>query len=764
MKLATICLLVIWSTLIYALSSSAQLDDAAVTQPAISDNRLLQIETPTMNSNTIPAYGKFEVSFVLQGTYRNAFDPDEINVVGIFHTPDGKDIEQPAFFYQSYKRNLTSNAETFQKDGNSIWKIRFSPITTGTYSLTIKATDSSGKTASTNSIQFTCAKSISQGFIRINKKDTRYFAFDKGMQYFPIGANICWGSSKGTYDYDSWLPKYSAAGCNYFRLWLAPGPWVTCGLEKTSKPEDRYGVGKFDQADAWRLDYIMDLAAKNNQYVMLCIDSYNTLRKKIDGSYPFWEESPLNAANGGLLAEPIDFWTNPEMARVYRNKLRYLTARYGWSTDVLSWEFWNEVDIVSPSAFDAEKITQWHIQMSDYLRKIDNWKHLQTTSFAFSEGMSKILSLPQIDYTQTHNYGSRNIAEALSNWQLQHEKYNKPHIIAEFGADAAGSDSVVDPSGIALHNGLWASVLSGGSGSAMSWWWDNHIDPHNLYTHYSALSKFLKNINFEKESFRHVSRSSFSYIKNDSSTQYKEMMLQGPMSWDPAKSNKPTTVEITSDGKVTVTDEVSGLLHGVTNHSKEHNPLTFLTDLPHPTKLRISVTGVSGYGGAHLVAKLDGNSVLDKDMPDTDATTYDTLHQYDGVYEVVIPSGKHSLVVENIGTDWIFIDYLLENAVKHQTPDLSLYGLQGKATSIVWIANTQNQWYRVGVLKLPVDEQKDTSLTIPNWPDGEYLVKFWDTYEGRVTNSKKITVDEGKLTISLPPVSKDIALLIEHFD
>ncbi|MHB1457626.1 MAG: cellulase family glycosylhydrolase [Armatimonadota bacterium] len=765
MKLTSLCLLGIYTILMYSINASCEIDEAGITQPSISDNRTLQIGVPEINSSSIPMYGKFEASFTLQGTYRNAFDPDEIDVIGVFRTPDGKTIEQPAFFYQDYTRKIDGNSEVLHRNGNTIWKILFSPIVTSQYSLTIRATDSTKAIFTTKPIQFACTKSNLQGFIRISKNDSRYFAFEKGRQYFPIGANICWGSSKGTYDYDSWLPKYSAAGCNYFRLWMGPGPWVTTGLEKTGQPEDRYGAGKFDQAGAWRLDYIIDLAAKNNQYVMLCIDSYNTLRKKIDGSYPFWEESPLNAANGGPLTEPIEFWTNPEMQRIYRNKLRYLTARYGWSTNVLSWEFWNEVDIISPVAYDADRITDWHIRMSDYMRKIDNWKHLQTTSFAFSEGMGQILTLPQIEYTQTHNYGSRDISAVLSNWQLQHEKYKKPHIIAEFGADAAGSDAAVDPTGIALHNGLWASVLSGGSGTAMSWWWDNHIDPHNLYSHYAALSGFLKNINFEKENFQHITRSAFTYAKAAPSATYKELMLQGAMSWEPSKANKPTTVDITSEGKVTITDEVSGLLHGVVNHADDHNPLTITTDLPHPVKLRISVTGVSGHGGAHLVAKLDGNFVLDKDMPDPDErVNLDTLHQYDGIYEVIIPSGRHSLVIENIGTDWIFVDYMLENAVKQQAPDLALYGLRGKTNSIMWIQNTQNQWYRVGVLKLPVEEQKIALLTIPDWPDGEYLVKFWDTYKGKSIGSKKVTVDEGKLSISLPPVSKDIALLVERLN
>ena len=751
-----------FTTLLLAIGSSCQIDESGLTQPVISDNRNLHIGELSTNRTTVPMYGKLEVSFALQATYRNAFDPDEINVVGIFRTPNGKVIEQPAFLYQSYTRKLESNYESFQKDGMSIWKIRFSPIMTGSYSLTIRATDTTKTTVSTSPIGFICVKSGSNGFIRVSRKDRRYFAFSDGKSYFPIGANICWGSSKGTYDYDYYLPKFSAAGCDYFRIFLGPG-WVTTGLEKTGIPDDRYGAGKIDLVNAWRLDYILDLAARNDQYVMFCIDASLSLRKRIDG-FSYWEESPMNATNGGPISEPGEFWTNPEMQRLYRNKLRYLAARYGWSTNVMSWEFWNEVDFVSPSALKPDEIAQWHVRMSDYLRKFDNWKHPQTTSFANPEGMKQIISLRQMDYTQTHNYGSRDTSTELYNWQLRNEKYRKPFYFGEFGADSTGSDATVDRTGIALHNGLWVSVMSGGAGTAMPWYWDNHIEANNLYYHFSAISEFLKNIDFDREGFRHITNASLSYRKNPPSDRYKVLTFQGPVSWNPSKANRPTTIKINSEGKVSVTDEVSGILHGVLSHRNEHNPLTFATDLPQPARLKISVSGASGQGGGHLVVTLDGNLVLDKDMTDPDDTSSDTLHQYDGTYEVTIPAGRHRLVVDNTGRDWILVGYILENAIKQQTPDLSLYGLQGKATSILWIANTQNQWYRVGVLKLPVEEQKDTSLTIPNWLDGEYMVKFWDTYEGKVTNSKKITVDEGKLTINLPPISKDIALMIERLD
>ncbi|MHB0998908.1 MAG: DUF5060 domain-containing protein [Armatimonadota bacterium] len=732
-------------------------------QPAISDNRPLSIGKPAAVNSTIPQYGKFEAAFTLQGTYANAFDPDEIDVKAVVVTPDGKSVEQPAFYFQEYARTLESTVEVLKRSGSSEWRVRFSPVEIGDYSFTIKAKDRTGATASTDPIRFTCVKSDSHGYVRISRKDKRYFAFDDGNLCYPTGANICWGSgNKATYDFDTWLPKYAESGCSYFRVWLGPG-WVTFGLETPGQPQELYGAGKINLANAWRLDYVLDLASQQGLYVMLCIDSFNTLRKKVDSSYPYWEESPLNKVNGGPLLEPVDYWTNPEMLRLYRNKLRYLAARYGWSTNVFSWEFWNEVDIVSPSAFKPDQVTAWHAQMSDYLRKIDNWNHLQTTSFAQWPGVDGILSLPQMDYNQTHDYGSRDIGDVLSDRQQQREKYGKPHYIGEFGADAAGSDASIDPLGIAFHTGIWSSVMSGGAGTASSWWWDNHIEPHNLYTHLAALTGFIKGVQFDAEGFQRVENASFKYGENDRKPVYRDLFIQGPVSWDPSRANRPTVMTISKDGRVSNDRNVSGILHGVVNHAGEHNPLTINTDLPHPANIRVSVTGVSGYGGAHLVISLDGKTMLDKDMPDTDSlSNVDTIHQYDGIYEVSIPSGKHTVLVENTGTDWMFVDYIIEKAVLQTAPSLRAYGLRGKRTSLFWIENTDHMWYKVDVLKQPVEEQKGTILVISGWPEGRYDIQFWDTYAGKKISNKKLEVSNGTLSIDLPSIGKDLAIKINR--
>jgi hypothetical protein len=44
-----------------------------------------------------------------------------------------------------------------------------------------------------------------------------------------------------------------------------------------------------------------------------------------------------------------------------------------------------------------------------------------------------------------------------------------------------------------FHNALWASSLSGLSGTALFWWWE-HIDMLDGYSHYRPLSTFLSDL------------------------------------------------------------------------------------------------------------------------------------------------------------------------------------------------------------------------------------------------------------------------------
>jgi hypothetical protein len=45
---------------------------------------------------------------------------------------------------------------------------------------------------------------------------------------------------------------------------------------------------------------------------------------------------------------------------------------------------------------------------------------------------------------------------------------------------------------IQLHNGLWAAPFSGFASTGMYWWWDNYVDPLDLWGQLKGVSEFFK--------------------------------------------------------------------------------------------------------------------------------------------------------------------------------------------------------------------------------------------------------------------------------
>ena len=75
--------------------------------------------------------------------------------------------------------------------------------------------------------------------------------------------------------------------------------------------------------------------------------------------------------------------------------------------------------------------------------------------------------------------------------------------MAEFGVDYRGpaETRAGDPDALGFHDGLWAPLLSGAMGTGMSWWWDNVIDPDDLYFHLGAVADFVDGVAFDEQGF-----------------------------------------------------------------------------------------------------------------------------------------------------------------------------------------------------------------------------------------------------------------------
>lgn len=248
-----------------------------------------------------------------------------------------------------------------------------------------------------------------------------YTVLTVGVVYFPIGENVCWSSEQnGTYGYDHYFTKLSENAANYARLWLS---WNGLAVE----------IANFNISlpNTWRLDYVVQLAEKLGIKLLMCTESFNCFNSvsKMSG---FWnKDCYYNKKFGGIIEKAEDFFTDEGARTDYKMRLRYLAARYGYSTSVFAWEFFNDVDLTDN--YNSENQVKWINEMSSYMKQIDVNKHLISTSFSNPDGDANVQALSAIDFTMTHNYGSMDIAFSTGQYAYDKQlKYQKPSFVAEY--------------------------------------------------------------------------------------------------------------------------------------------------------------------------------------------------------------------------------------------------------------------------------------------------------------------------------------------
>lgn len=257
---------------------------------------------------------------------------------------------------------------------------------------------------------------------------------------------------------------------------------------------------------AWQLDHVLEEAERRGIYVMLALINHGQFSTLFN---PEWDQNPYNAARGGPLATPGEFFTHPTARALFERRLRYIVARWGWSTHLLAWELWNEVELTSD--YDSGAVARWHADMAALLRALDPYDHLVTTSHALVAFDPLVWQRGGLDFTQIHFYAElfppfANLGRTVTRWTADRfAATGKPVLFAELGVDSRGPNETreADPGGIGVHDGLWAGVVSGGFGTAMTWWWDNLIDrePELYYPMFGAVARFVEGIRWDRERF-----------------------------------------------------------------------------------------------------------------------------------------------------------------------------------------------------------------------------------------------------------------------
>ncbi len=651
---------------------------------------LLLLPCAAQAQTVVPRDGKFEASWTLTGQTGSPFDPADNDVDVVFAGPSGVKTTQPAFW-----------------DGDR-WRVRFAPTRLGIY--TLQVVRNGGKTAPADLSfkRFRCVASSSPGFVRREPASARRFVFDNGQTYYPLGMDAAW--LNGGQTYDGTFTQMQAAGMNWARIWVTvfDGKNFEWAPSKADNPKP--GTLLLDTARRW--DTIFNSAEKHGIYIQMTLQHHGQYTAHTD---PNWRDNPWNAANGGFLQNPDDFFTNAEARRLTRLKYRYITARYGYSTHLLSYELFNEVQNITEVQGHFSDVVNWHKEMASAIRSEDVNHHLITTSNSVpGDPLAEI----GLDYDQVHTY----VPDIISFFAGLSAPANAPVFIGEWGP----SDSKTGLTEAFLHDGLWASVMAPTAGAGQFWYWDN-VEANQWWPQFASVSGFLRTGG---------ARPALAALTPEvhSTGARGDLSFALPGGWSPFTRD---TATLPSGGAAPDLAGLSAFFQGRSHQEMRPKPITFLVNCPVPCQFSVAV-GTVAKGGAHPVLSVSGKTVAEADFPASDAD-----HDSGRTLTADLPAGPSRVTLDNTGSDW----FMPRFTVTHYAPPVAVLAKGSLHAAEFWAYNHD----RTGTTPATA------AVTLPGLAPGVYTISLWDTWAGHALPPVTAAVHNSMLTVPLPPVTRDIA-------
>lgn len=707
----------------------------------LSSDETLDIKNIGVNSNRIGLYEKFEITLDLSGEWDNPFDPEQIEVNSHFYTPEGDTLKVPGFFYQEYYQQ---DGRRLEIAGNSEWKVRFTPTEPGKYSWQIIVNNKGTEIRSEREIFESVNYNTNHGFLRISKDNPHYFEFDDGTPFFGVGMNREQGN---TYPNEQIYCRFASAGGNFNRLFLTNGT-LNLGEINPNNPQPDRGIGKINLEGAWHLDQVIEAGERLGIYHMLSLTNQWTFNQR-------WKNHAYNQENGGVLNSPVEYWSNEAALKYFERYLRYVVARWGYSTSVFSWDLWNEYSAM-PGGADFTLSVPWHQRISRHLDSIDVFNHVIHTNDAYLNGFDQMLSLPEIEFFSTNIYMVRNMADVAYTWSRKFtEKYDKPYVLTEFGTGhgrerAVGGYSGVDPERRMIHNGFWGALMGGSASTALPWEF-NWLDHEIFYTYLKAISTYVDNIPFSKRKWRPVEVDSFRFKnEGDDKSAYSDVIAEGWTGNFYLSDYAPDIFKIDQTGRVDHPEFLNAVLGTESNASVE-----FLVDYPTDGEFMVYICEVRGRQTPQLTVLLDGQEVLRKDILQLDIDDYQSfLHNQP--YSIPVSKGNHRIRIENSGRGSFVTSFELKNYIPKNS-DLEIRGLQTEDFILLWLKN-QKFTLLHNLVGVDIRPQSEGLLHLKDVTDGRWFAEWWNTVDATKIKTDIVVIENNQTVLNTPAVKESVAV------
>ncbi len=680
------------------------------------------------NKDTIGKFEKFEITVNLTAVFTNPFNKNQINLRAIFVSPSGKKDTISGFYYQDFIR--TGPPETLYINGQPHWKIRFTPYEVGSWSYRLFCTDINGSVQS-EQFSFYCTESDKKGFIRV--ANNRYLRFDDGEQFFGIGLNMAWYDyPEKTFSYQKWIDSLSANKGNLIRVWMSENAfaieWKNTGLGNYTNRLDR----------AYQLDWLFNYATEKKIFIQLCLIPHGQLSINVN---PEWNDNPYNSINGGPCNSPEEFFTNQIAKELFKQRLDYIIARWGYSPNLFAWEIFNEVDHTHNYYQNRNNVIQWLLEIAQYIKSKDVYKRIITTSYANEFLEPAIWSSNLFDIIQIHHYNTTSDMQTalVELTKLYLSDYNKPTAIGEYDFLELGSwASNNDPAGINLHSSLWSSVMSGAYLTAMTWSWNDYIANKGLFHHYKAVGEFISQVNLLEKNFIPVNLQTYTSQRSDFP------VPPAFPNWGISPANYFTISHMGIVNPSTI--NLSKFLYGTVFNTEFRNPPTFFVTYDEPAEFKV-VAGNSIGTSPRIQIWLNGIKRLEQ------------LVNPNVTYSINVPAGEHQIFIDNQGIDWMRVaEYIFTNFVVATR----CFALKAEDEIIGWIQNRNYNWRHIRDIGVTLPLIHDGKIFINDiTPNSIFSVEWWDTQSATISYIDTVISISNILQVNVPPFNKDWAFRLK---
>lgn len=455
-----------------------------------------------LNINVLPATGKLgrlsittgtpavhervEGIFLVNDSYTNVYDPDEVKVDAYITLPDQTIITVPCFYYE--KAYYTIASDTWMKEGDlGYWMVRFSSSQSGSHQVRLQLIDSDGTVSSS---QYTVQVSSAQhrGYIRMDAQNKQYFRHSTGEPFYPLGINVAWDEIA---DYTTIFTNLGNGGANLVRYWQVP--FNRQALEWKNGSGFYEGLGIYSQEAAAEQDSIISLCEENNIYLQLTLFQHGMFSETVNSN---WSDNPYNSVNGGPLTKAEQYFYNETANARTKKLLRYIVARWGYSVNLFAWELFNEVNFTGAFPNQSTQwysaVKTWHDEMGQYIKSLDAFDHPVTSSSDKSH-LTDFDKLNGLDNVQYHLYNTNLLTEQVTiDKELLVTVTRTGVINGEYGTDVTLADVPFDQQRISIWTGIMTQVPH------LMWKWDNYVS-----TEWSQLfqypAQFLQDKDFVSE-------------------------------------------------------------------------------------------------------------------------------------------------------------------------------------------------------------------------------------------------------------------------